>query len=1012
MNSIHRDIFRAIHEGKWISIEYKNKEENITNYWIGIININVVKETLSVKGLHLGKYTVMQFDQIYIDSICSSKIIEGSYFQINDKLVWDIYINPIKYQKWFKNVPNLKVLSYLEMCNQMDTTPYYSDFKLIHYIDRDSFNGKEYVLSWEQFQEIVKYFQKSLDVKEENGGLQIQRLAINELSIDTTKGLYVLAYRKLNLDVERRVMKPDKDVTICTEYTIDGNKFKVHSYLDAEEYGLLGDFEKNQEKIKDCITRNNQQVIGVNDMPYIIGLGMDVVLDLHKEYQGVIDNYNSERATIPIKAFFGELTKQPARRKSYPITLLNKNINLDQLLAINKAMKYPVAYIQGPPGTGKTSTIINTIMTAFFNERSVLFVSYNNHPIDGVYQKLSNLEYRGKRIPFPVLSIGNSKKMQAAAEYIYEMYTQVKNVQIFEGTLDRNKDNRIERAKQLSELLKKYETILDLKERKETIQCLLEDEEKRKVSVQMLPFQVDLQERQMRKIKNAIEEQGEITNEKAIALIDSNKKKKKKYLYYTSAKYIQRLGENKNKDLLEIISKEDVEERGKAFTKYLSKTANVKKLQRIFPIIVTTCISSHKLGDPEPMFDMTIMDEASQCNTAVSLVPIIRGEQLMLVGDPQQLSPVILLDDIINQKLRKKYAVQEEYDYRKNSVYKVYLACDAVSDEILLHYHYRCHEKIVQFNNKKYYNNMLKIKTKNDEKEPLTYVNIENRPTNIKNTAPGEVEAIVNYVSHHKDEKIGIITPFVNQKNMILEELQQRKIDRNVSCGTVHAFQGDEKDIVLFSTAITKGTHLGTYNWLKNNRELINVATSRAKNRLIILANDACIEKLHRKDDEEDDLYELIQYVKNEGVYRVTPKTTSSRALGVKPFSSVTEEAFLTNLTHALENIWLSQSKYVVKKEVGIAHVFQNNKGYNNLFYNGRFDFVVYERVGGMELPVLAIELDGKEHYDDIRVKERDKIKNQICKEHNLQLIRVENSYARRYNYIKDILINYFSVGH
>ena len=65
-----------------------------------------------------------------------------------------------------------------------------------------------------------------------------------------------------------------------------------------------------------------------------------------------------------------------------------------------------------------------------------------------------------------------------------------------------------------------------------------------------------------------------------------------------------------------------------------------------------------------------------------------------------------------------------------------------------------------------------------------------------------------------------------------------------------------------------------------------------------------------------------------------------------------------------------------------------------------------------MELPVLAIELDGKEHYDDIRVKERDKIKNQICKEHNLQLIRVENSYARRYNYIKDILINYFSVGH
>lgn len=80
---------------------------------------------------------------------------------------------------------------------------------------------------------------------------------------------------------------------------------------------------------------------------------------------------------------------------------------------------------------------------------------------------------------------------------MYEMYMQVQNVQIFAGTLDRNKDSRIERAKQLSELLKKYETILDLRERKETIQCLLEDEERRKVSAQMLPFQIDLHERQL-----------------------------------------------------------------------------------------------------------------------------------------------------------------------------------------------------------------------------------------------------------------------------------------------------------------------------------------------------------------------------------------------------------------------------------------------------------------------------------------------------------------------------------
>lgn len=109
--------------------------------------------------------------------------------------------------------------------------------------------------------------------------------------------------------------------------------------------------------------------------------------------------------------------------------------------------------------------------------------------------------------------------------------------------------------------------------------------------------------------------------------------------------------------------------------------------------MITTCISSHKLGEPEPLFDMTIMDEASQCNVAVSLVPIIRGEKLMLVGDPQQLKPVILLDELTNRKLRRKYHVADEYDYRENSIYKTYLACDAVSDEILLRNHYRCNKK-------------------------------------------------------------------------------------------------------------------------------------------------------------------------------------------------------------------------------------------------------------------------------------------------------------------------------
>lgn len=198
---------------------------------------------------------------------------------------------------------------------------------------------------------------------------------------------------------------------------------------------------------------------------------------------------------------------------------------------------------------------------------------------------------------------------------------------------------------------------------------------------------------------------------------------------------------------------------------------------------------------------------------------------------------------------------------------------------------------------------------------------------------------------------------------------------------------------------------------MKNNKELINVATSRARDKLIVLADWKNLNRLH-KTGEEDDLYELVQYVRQNGESVVTPKIANSRALGVKPFSTATEEAFLDNLTHALGNIWLSDNRYVVQKEVPIAQVFQTNDTHSDLFYSGRFDFVVYEYLSRQQIPVLAIELDGKEHYTDEVVKERDRKKNEICKAHNLHIIRVENSYARRYNHIKEILVGYFKVRH
>lgn len=1022
VNTVCRDIFKAIHEGKWLEIEYRNQAGNETKYWIGIHSIDVGRRMLKVDGMHMGKYTIDQYC-IYIDSILSSSVIDGTYCPINNKLIDDIAMDPDKYRSLFDNIANLKILNYLEMCNKLDATPYYSDYALIPLLDDDkimhrqgvgisSYNGPKeknvYILSDEQFRAIIKDFTNKTEKKKLTSAskLRIQNLAMNVLSINTKRGLFVLAYRLLNLDVKNKVLVPSPDITICTEFQIDGSsKDSIRRYLDAEDYDLLADYDANEERIKNAITKSNKNVI-VDDMPYVIGIGFDIIIDLHSEYKAIIEMFNNDKVTFPIRAFFGDLLDKPRRTKTYPLALVNNKINMDQLLAINKAMMYPTAYIQGPPGTGKTNTIINTIVTAFFNEKTVLFTSNNNHPIDGVFKKLISLEYNGKIIPFPILRLGNYEKMLEAIEYINLLRNSVANIKVFDGTLDKKKEDRKERAKQLTNMLKVYEEYLDLEERKETVERLIENGGEGYTSASMFSFNMDLQMRQLEQINQQLKSITKATEKDALEVLDRNEEEFLQYLYFISASYIQKLNETKYKDFVNILNESDDYTRYKAFCDFLSKSENIKMLQKVFPIIVSTSVSAHKIGKPEPLFDMTIIDEASQCNTAISLIPIIRGENLMLVGDPQQLNPVILLDEITNERLKKQYKVTPEYDYRKNSIYKTYLMCDSVSDEILLHNHYRCDPRIIGFNNKKYYNSQLNIQSESSENKPLIFVDVPNNSVETNNTSSAETYQIINYVKANRDKNIGIITPFVNQKDAINDALIKANIT-NVTCGTVHSFQGDEKDIILFSSAIGDNTKTGTYDWIKTNRELINVATSRAKKQLIVLADRNNVERLHNQND-IDDLYELIQYVSTNGNTVVTPKETNSRALGIKPYSSKTESAFLENLTHALENIWYTQNKCVVHKEVAISQVFLNNHDYDHLFYTGRFDFVVYEKQGKTEIPVLAIELDGKEHMEDAAVRERDRKKNEICRSHNLQLIRVENTYARRYNHIKGILTSYF----
>ena len=78
-----------------------------------------------------------------------------------------------------------------------------------------------------------------------------------------------------------------------------------------------------------------------------------------------------------------------------------------------------------------------------------------------------------------------------------------------------------------------------------------------------------------------------------------------------------------------------------------------------------------------------------------------------------------------------------------------------------------------------------------------------------------------------------ILCPFVNQVNLINKFLEESGI-HEVKAGTIHTMQGAENDTVILSTAISHKTQRRTYEWVKNNSELFNVASTRAKKKFII----------------------------------------------------------------------------------------------------------------------------------------------------------------------------------
>ena len=263
-------------------------------------------------------------------------------------------------------------------------------------------------------------------------------------------------------------------------------------------------------------------------------------------------------------------------------------------------------------------------------------------------------------------------------------------------------------------------------------------------------------------------------------------------------------------------------------------------------MIFVTLISSGRksLAEMEPI-DVMLVDEAAQSVEAATLIPMrFKPKKILLVGDPQQL-PGTVISSLLNPHGHEADHESKHYDW--SMMWR--LINEAGAPHLMLNRQYRMHPLICQWPSSQYYGGELKTGPDILPMEQLSHKGLARRPYAFY-TVSGraekkgdkssvfnkkEADYIVKIIRHLRqlgiNHSIGVITPYVAQRELVLTKLSQAKLKENVEVNTVDAYQGDERDIMIVSFV---RSHVTTF--LKEYRRL-NVAVTRAKFCLIMLGN-------------------------------------------------------------------------------------------------------------------------------------------------------------------------------
>jgi superfamily I DNA/RNA helicase len=539
----------------------------------------------------------------------------------------------------------------------------------------------------------------------------------------------------------------------------------------------------------------------------------------------------SERFSKPIQAIFGEPVAN--EKKSFPLISLPAVLNESQLEAIHNARSETLSMIIGPPGTGKSFTIACIALDHLMRGESVLISSKQNEAVSVVANKITELlgtdellirggtKYHRKMSKHlrKILRKKQGRRMKIAVASAHSFHLLSKEIAQLEKTIQNRLIQEIDWSVQLTgKGISKQLKALVIKT----------------IHGWYTPHW-ELTEELNNKLNTRIDLCKKLIIRKYHRTIDKHLISHR----YTFERLLQGL-------TVSASSQRDA----------LYEQLDLKTLLSTFPIWLCRLSDIYRIIPmKEELYDVVIIDEASQSDMASVLPAMQRAKRAVVVGDPNQLRHVSFLSVAKMSQLLTNAGLKTteiaNFNYREKSFLDLLSSGLKSQNQVsFLDEHYRSVPEIIHFSNKEFYSNSLRVMTE----RPLRNKNHGNFiiSTNGKRTSDGAnhkeaaliLEKINEIIVQEAElnsglkSSIGILSPLRNQVDYLSKQLAKAfSIEtiqaHHISVGTAYSFQGEERDIMLLSFAVDNESHSSAFVHI-NKPDVFNVSITRAKNKQFV----------------------------------------------------------------------------------------------------------------------------------------------------------------------------------